>query len=82
MSRKIKMRATFGLTEQEMATLLNVSRSQWSLYKMSVRNLPSEAYRRFTEMEMYMISPKAEAFQKELETAYEDSNLKKSLRNY
>lgn len=62
--KKIKRatsRAMLGLTQQEIAILLKVTRSQWSHYEANTRFLPKGAALRFLEMLAYMISPETEA---------------------
>lgn len=61
---KIKKEATrsmFGLTQQEIAMLINVSRSHWSHYEGNRRSLPSAAGLRLDEIKRYMLLPEAKA---------------------
>lgn len=76
MRKKDTTRAMFGLTQQEIALLLQVSRSQWSLYKMGMRSLPSDAGLRLAAMELYMNSPERKTHLKEGITAQEDNKTK------
>jgi transcriptional regulator with XRE-family HTH domain len=43
-------RASLGLTQQEMAMILQVTRSQWSLYELGLRRLPSDGAIRLAEL--------------------------------
>lgn len=79
MRDKDNTRAMFGLTQQEIAMLLQVSRSQWSLYKMGIRSLPLDAGLRLAAMEIYMNSPESKTSLKEGVTAQEDGKTKKQL---
>lgn len=57
--KKKETRGMFGLTQQEIAMILNVSRSQWSQYECRKRSLPSATGLRLDEINSYMLSPKA-----------------------
>jgi len=43
MKNKLPLRNLVGLTQQEMATLLQVSRTQWSMFEIGRRDLPVAA---------------------------------------
>jgi len=43
MERKSSIRSLLGVTQHEMASLLHISRSQWSMYELGKGNLPSAA---------------------------------------
>lgn len=73
------IRAMLGLTQQEMAMLLNVSRGQWSMYESNRRNLPLAASLRLGEMIVYMLSPEAKALKNLPKTEREDNKIKQLL---
>lgn len=77
--KKETIKAILGLTQQEIAMILNVTRSQYSHYERNTRGLTSAAGLRLDEMMLYMLSPMTEAFQKEMETAYDDKETKQQL---
>lgn len=54
MKRKRTIRAILGLTQIEIAMILNISRSQWSLYELNLRNLPSAPSMLLFEVMAYM----------------------------
>lgn len=54
MKRKRTIRAILGITQQEIAMILKISRSQWSLYELNLRNLPSAPSKLLFEMLVYM----------------------------
>jgi len=43
MERKSSISSLLGVTQHEMASLLHISRSQWSMYELGKGNLPSAA---------------------------------------
>jgi transcriptional regulator with XRE-family HTH domain len=73
------IRAMLGLTQQEMAMLLNVSRGQWSMYESNRRNLPLAASLRLGEMIVYMLSPESKALKNLPDTDKVDNEIKKGL---
>lgn len=81
MRKNETIRALLGLTQQEMAMLLKVSRSQWSHYEMGIRNLPSAANLRLQEMILYMLSPEAQALQNIPSQKQDESKTKRVLEN-
>ena len=52
---------TFGLTQFEIASLLNVSRSHWSHFVRNVKNLSSKSNLLLSEMTLFMLSDEAKA---------------------
>jgi transcriptional regulator with XRE-family HTH domain len=74
--KKETSRSLLGLTQQEMAILLKVTRSQWSHYERNSRLLPHDAGLRLQEMTRYMASPEAQASQKLPEAEYGESKTK------
>jgi transcriptional regulator with XRE-family HTH domain len=79
--KKNETRAILGLTQQEIAMLLKVSRSKWSMYECGARNLPSEANLRLLEMMMYMLTPEAQALQNVPNQKQEESKTKRILEH-
>jgi transcriptional regulator with XRE-family HTH domain len=77
--KKETIRAMLGLTQQEMAMLLNVSRGQWSMYESNRRNLPLAASLRLGEIITYMLSPEGKAHKNLPDTDKEANEIKKGL---
>jgi transcriptional regulator with XRE-family HTH domain len=50
MKKEYSISSLFGLTQREMATLLGVGYSQWSMFEAGKRSLPSQAQLRLNEM--------------------------------
>lgn len=48
------IRRTLGLSQQEIATVLKVTRSRWSLFELGKRDLPLEAKKKLSEMLTHM----------------------------
>lgn len=46
-----------GITQHEIAALLGVTRSQYSLYELGLRSLPHEAVMRLSEMSLHFHAP-------------------------
>ncbi len=44
------VRALLGTTQEEMAMFLHITRSQWSMYELGQRDLPSAAYQLLAEL--------------------------------
>ncbi|SCX84290.1 helix-turn-helix domain-containing protein [Flavobacterium caeni] len=57
MKKQNALRNLLGITQQEMAVLLNVNRSQWSMYEGGNRDLPAHAAQLLTEILMHTQSP-------------------------
>ncbi|WP_264519773.1 hypothetical protein [Flavobacterium sp. N1994] len=72
-------RLMFGLTQQEIALILNVSRSHLSHHEGNRRNLPSAANLRLQEMMLYMLTPEAQALQNLPNQKQEESKIKNIL---
>jgi transcriptional regulator with XRE-family HTH domain len=51
---KKDIRTSFGLTQQEMASLLGVSRGQWAMYEAGQRQLPQKASEVLTQMKLHL----------------------------
>jgi len=79
MKKKETTRAMLGLTQQEMAMVLNVSRGQWAMYESGKRNLPAAAGLRLNEMMNYMISPEGKAPTNLSESGNDDNETKQLL---
>ncbi|WP_162127080.1 helix-turn-helix domain-containing protein [Flavobacterium phycosphaerae] len=80
MVRKETDRDYLGLTQQQMASLLKVSRSNWSLFELGLRNLPPTAGLRQAEMMIYMLSPEGKALNNLPDIQQEEETLKKMLK--
>lgn len=78
--KKENIRSAFGLTQQDMALLLNVSRTMYSLSELGLKNLPSKAGMRQTEMQAYMITPEAKAPQNLPNMDEEEAKIKQLLQ--
>jgi transcriptional regulator with XRE-family HTH domain len=50
MSAKKKLSKLFGISQNNLALLLNVKRSQLSMYELSLRSLPTEAIQKMAEL--------------------------------
>lgn len=72
-------RLLLGLTQQEIAMILNVSRSHLSHHEGHRRHLSSGAGLRLSEMILYMLSPEAKAFKTLDKPQYEDGKTKSIL---
>lgn len=54
MKKKSGLSALFGISQKDMAQLLNVHRSQWAMFETGKRDLPAEAKLLLTEMLAHM----------------------------
>ncbi|MDN3676080.1 helix-turn-helix transcriptional regulator [Flavobacterium paronense] len=72
-------RESLGLTQQEIALILNVSRSHLSHHEGFRRHLPSGAGLRLSEMILYMLSPEAKTFKALDKIECEDDKTKNIL---
>lgn len=54
------VRKELNLTQDEMATLLNISRSQWSLYELGLRQLSADALVKISKMHRFIHSTELE----------------------
>ncbi|MCF6130601.1 helix-turn-helix domain-containing protein [Flavobacterium sp. AS60] len=77
--KRENIRSRLGLTQQDIALLLKVSRTKYSLYELGLRNLPSAAGERETEMDAYMIKPEAKAPQNLPGMENEEAKIKQLL---
>lgn len=57
MKRKANVRQLLGLKQHELAALLNVSRSNFSLFELGTRSLPVEPTQLLAEMLNYVQTP-------------------------
>ncbi|UPT70291.1 MAG: helix-turn-helix domain-containing protein [Flavobacterium sp. JAD_PAG50586_2] len=71
--KKGTVRAMLGLTQEQIAGLLKVSRSLWSHYEGLRRNLPQGAGTRIGEMITYMLTPEAKALKSLSKPEYLDN---------
>lgn len=72
------IRELLGLTQQEIAMVLGVSRSQWSLYELGRRDLPLSASNLLAEMLSHM--EKAETSSKKLNKLSQEKSQKELER--
>lgn len=59
MKKNTTITALLGVTQHDMATLLGVSRSQWSMYELGKRDLPLAAQQLLAAMLVYVNAPEA-----------------------
>lgn len=74
--KKDNTRTILGLTQLEIATILNVTRSQWSHYEGNTRDLPNGAGLMVGEMILYMLSPEAKALKSLSKPEYQENKTK------
>ncbi len=61
MKHKPSLKSILGLTQEELATLLGVTRAQLSMYEASKRDLPLQAMIKLTNMLLYMENAKRDS---------------------
>lgn len=61
MKKTNTIRELLGLTQDEIALVLQVSRSQWSMYEIGKRDLPLSAKQHLAELLSHMQSPETKA---------------------
>ena len=59
MGKRKTIRTQIGLTQEEMAIVLNISRAQWSMYESNRRSLPSAAFILYSKMDIHLQSTAA-----------------------
>lgn len=89
MKKENNLRKLLGITQIEMAMLLQVTRSQWSMFEIGQRDLPLAAKQLFTELLQYLQTTEAQAkaptahtqmaLQKELETQLRENEYQRLL---
>lgn len=57
LNKRVQLRKTLNLTQEEMVMLLNISRSQWAYYELGKRDLPIAASERLVVIENLLTSP-------------------------
>ena len=81
--RRMKKRETIckllGTTQEEMAMLLRVSRSQWSMFESGKRDLPSAALQFLSEILAHLQSPEAKTTKTQATLAKEAAKKKQTL---
>lgn len=55
--KKIDTRTKLNLTQVEMAMLLKITRSQWSLFELGLRSIPTAAMVKHTELILFLETP-------------------------
>ena len=61
MKKKESIRTLLGISQEDIAILIKVSRAQWSMYESGKRNLPAEATIKLAEMFEHVQLAKAKA---------------------
>lgn len=61
MKKKESIRTLLGISQEHIAMLLRVSRTQWSMYESGKRNLPAEAKEKLAKMIDHVEKSKAKA---------------------
>ncbi|WP_445454788.1 helix-turn-helix domain-containing protein [Flavobacterium sp. 25HG05S-40] len=56
MEEEENIRKKLNLTQDDMAMILNISRSQWSLYELGFRHLSTDAEIRLSQIERFFLS--------------------------
>lgn len=79
--RKGNIRELLGVSQEEMAALLKISRAQWSMFESGKRHLPFEAEKQFGEMAAYVKSAKEEAAKKKPEPVEPNEKAIKKLKD-
>jgi transcriptional regulator with XRE-family HTH domain len=73
MKDKDTFKKILGISQKEIATILDITRSQWSMYEIGKRNLPLSATLEFTKMLKYI----QENDSKEIEINYSSEEYEK-----
>lgn len=74
------LRKKFGLTQEEMAMLTGVTRTQWSMYEIGQRELPTNAMLQLTTAFSYLDNLKAVAPDSQKIVKAEEEKLKELLQ--
>lgn len=77
MKDKDTFKKLLGITQEEIAMILDTTRSQWSMYEIGKRNLPLSAALEFTKMLKYI----QENSSKEIEINYSSEEYEKQVYN-
>ncbi|MGL2965691.1 hypothetical protein [Flavobacterium sp. XGLA_31] len=80
MRRKESDRDYLGLTQDELAVLLKVKRTQLAMFEAGQRNLPSTAKAIYNEMLIYMLSPEGKALKNLPDTDKVDTEIEALLQ--
>lgn len=67
MKKRETIRQELGITQEAMATLLNIKRSQWAMYELGQRELPTSAMLLLSEMQLYLQSPQSSVSKSEFQ---------------
>ena len=71
MEKESNLRSMLGLTQNEMAQILNVSRSLYSMYELGKRDLPPASKEMLAGILAYLQDPETEEKNKEYMKAHE-----------
>lgn len=77
MKDKDTFKKLLGITQEEIAIILDTTRSQWSMYEIGKRNLPLSAALEFTKMLKYI----QENSSKEMEIKHSSEEYEKQVYN-
>ncbi len=80
MKKKSGISKILGVTHNDMAMLLNISRSQWSMYESGKRDLPLSSKLLLTEILTYVKTPSAKSQNQMLHITKQDSLMKASIQ--
>ncbi len=69
----------FGASQLEMAMVLKIKRTQWSMFELGKRNLPVSAKLQMSEMLNHVQSPKSKNAKKQLLSAQQQDNTQQKL---
>lgn len=79
MKKQQTIRELLGVTQQQMAMILKIHSSQWSMYESGKRDLPPAATIRLAEMLAYMHSAEAKGFNNVPQLAKQQNNTNQEL---
>lgn len=68
MKKRATIRQELGITQEEMAILLNMKRSHMAMYESGERELPSSALTMLHEIQLKLLSPNSAVLKSELPT--------------
>lgn len=77
MKDKDTFKKLLGITQEEIARILDITRSQWSMYEIGERSLPLSAALEFTKMLQYI----QKNYSKEIEIEYSSKEYEKQVYN-
>lgn len=81
MEKDKKIRELLGLRQEDMALLLRVTRTQWSMYEIGKRDLPLVAQIKLAELLAFVQEPKNATVDNFVDTKSEGAKTKKVFEN-